>query len=256
MPAYFTWANGGESVGLIPTRYPGSEASPDPEVRRSRRTEWLEQPGGAYVGQGQRMFFTDSGEYPLMEVRRIAFETRPTRSRPGPRRAKPLAELTPKERLQPSLLDRLTDNEPEKTQESREQRVFAVTRLREAVLRDLAWLLNTTNLAAGQDLGAYPQVASSVLNYGIPDLSGMTVSGTDVAVLERALRQAIIGLRAAHPAPDAEGAAGDQREPDEPQRHDVPDRGRAVGAAGAAAPVSQDRDRPRDRRRQGRGQAA
>ena len=71
MPAYFTWANGGESAGLIPTRYPGSETSADPEVRRSRRTEWLEQPGGAYIGHGQRMFFTDSGEYALMEVRRI-----------------------------------------------------------------------------------------------------------------------------------------------------------------------------------------
>jgi type VI secretion system protein ImpE len=71
MPAYFTWANGGDSAGLIPTRYPGSEASADAEVRRSRRTEWLERPGGAYVGQGQRMLFTDNGEYPLMEVRSI-----------------------------------------------------------------------------------------------------------------------------------------------------------------------------------------
>ena len=103
-----------------------------------------------------------------------------------------MAELTTKERLQPSLLDRLIDNAPEKTQESRDQRVFSLTRLRDAALRDLAWLLNATNLAAGQDLGAYPQVASSVVNYGIPDLSGMTVSGTDVAVLERALRQAIM----------------------------------------------------------------
>ncbi|MFZ0788902.1 MAG: type VI secretion system accessory protein TagJ, partial [Chromatiaceae bacterium] len=75
MPAYFTWANGGESAGLIPTRYPGSETSADPELRRARRTEWLEQPGGAYVGQGQRMLFTDSGEYPLMEVRSITLVT-------------------------------------------------------------------------------------------------------------------------------------------------------------------------------------
>jgi type VI secretion system protein ImpF len=103
-----------------------------------------------------------------------------------------LAELTHKERLQPSLLDRLTDLEPEKTQESREQRVFALTRLREAVLRDLAWLLNTTNLAAAQDLGPYPQVASSVLNFGMPDMSGTSVAGTDSAALERALRQAIV----------------------------------------------------------------
>lgn len=33
-----------------------------------------------------------------------------------------MAELTPKDRLQPSLLDRLTDDEPDKTQESREKR--------------------------------------------------------------------------------------------------------------------------------------
>ncbi|MFY9940839.1 MAG: type VI secretion system baseplate subunit TssE [Desulfobacterales bacterium] len=102
-----------------------------------------------------------------------------------------MAELTPKERLQPSLLDRLIDDAPDKTQESREQRVFSLSRLRDAAMRDLAWLLNTTNLAAGQDLSAYPEVADSVVNYGIPDLSGMTVSGTDVAALERALRQAI-----------------------------------------------------------------
>jgi len=70
-PAYFTWANGGESVGLIPTRYPGSEAAPDPELRLGRRTDWLAQPGETYFGQGQRMFYTDGGEYPLMDVRNI-----------------------------------------------------------------------------------------------------------------------------------------------------------------------------------------
>jgi type VI secretion system protein ImpE len=77
MPAHFIWANGGETVGLIPTRYPGSEASTDPEVRRGRRTEWLEQPGGAYVGQGQRMFFTDGGEFALMDLRAIVFDPPP-----------------------------------------------------------------------------------------------------------------------------------------------------------------------------------
>ncbi len=108
-----------------------------------------------------------------------------------PRLAKPLAELTHRERLQPSLLDRLTDYEPGNTRESREQRDFSLNRLRETVLRDLAWLLNTTNLAAAQDLGAYPEAANSVINFGIPDLSGITVSGTDAAVLERTLRQAV-----------------------------------------------------------------
>jgi type VI secretion system protein ImpE len=74
MPAHFTWVNGGESAGLIPTRYPGSEASADPALRMSRRTEWLNGPDGAFLGQGQRMFFTDAGEYPLMNLRSIVFD--------------------------------------------------------------------------------------------------------------------------------------------------------------------------------------
>ena len=103
-----------------------------------------------------------------------------------------MPELTNKERLQPSLLDRLTDDEPDRQVESREQRVFSLSRLREAVLRDLAWLLNATHLEAGTDLSAYPEVRHSVLNYGIPDLSGTFVSRSNIGVLERSLRQAII----------------------------------------------------------------
>ena len=70
-PAQFTWANGGESVGLIPTRYPGSEVSTDPELRRARRTDWQEDAWGAFTGLGQRIFYTDGGEYPLMDVRAL-----------------------------------------------------------------------------------------------------------------------------------------------------------------------------------------
>ena len=102
-----------------------------------------------------------------------------------------MAELTHRERLQPSLLDRLTDHDPGNAQESREQRDFSLNRLRESVLRDLAWLLNATNLAGAQNLDTYPEVAASVLNYGIPDLSGKTLSGTDPTALERMLRQAV-----------------------------------------------------------------
>jgi type VI secretion system protein ImpF len=63
--------------------------------------------------------------------------------------------------------------------------------LRSTVRRELAWLLNTTNLAAVIDLEPYPQVASSVLNYGVPDLTGQ--SWTRRLVLQRArdIRNAI-----------------------------------------------------------------
>lgn len=72
MPAYFTWANGGETVGLIPTRYPGSEASDDKLVRLAQKTTWQELDEGIYQGMGQRMFATDVDEYPLMDLRLIS----------------------------------------------------------------------------------------------------------------------------------------------------------------------------------------
>ncbi|MFZ5891309.1 MAG: type VI secretion system baseplate subunit TssE [Myxococcota bacterium] len=102
-----------------------------------------------------------------------------------------MAELTPKERLQPSLLDRLSDDEPDRTRESREKRVLSPQRLRESVRRDLSWLLNNTHLATVQDLDPYPHVEQSTLNYGMPDLAGKTVSMVDRSALEKAIRRAI-----------------------------------------------------------------
>jgi type VI secretion system protein ImpF len=102
-----------------------------------------------------------------------------------------VAELTPKERLQPSLLDRLTDDAPDKEQESREQRVLSINKLRVCVLRDLAWLLNTSTLDTIQSLDDYPLVSHSVVNYGIPDLVGTTLSNTNVSEIQLQIRQAI-----------------------------------------------------------------
>lgn len=102
-----------------------------------------------------------------------------------------MAELTQKERLQPSLLDRLTDDEPDKLQETREQRVLSLSKLRVCVLRDLAWLLNTGKLDAVQNLDSYPFAAHSVINYGIPDLAGSTLSSANVTDIEMQVKQAI-----------------------------------------------------------------
>src|SRR5213083_2159157 len=102
-----------------------------------------------------------------------------------------MAELTKKERLQPSLLDRLTDDEPDARQESREKRVLSPSRLRECVRRDLTWLFNTTNLNVMQDLDAYPEVQRSVVNFGLPDLAGRTANSVDVRALEQILANVI-----------------------------------------------------------------
>lgn len=103
-----------------------------------------------------------------------------------------MPELTPQERLQPALLDRLTDEEPTKTQEAPERRVMSKSRLRQAVLRDLAWLFNATKPTSFVDLEQIPHVRQSVLNFGLPALSGRAASSLDVTELERAVRQAIL----------------------------------------------------------------
>ena len=87
-----------------------------------------------------------------------------------------MAESSPLDRLQPALLDRLTDLEPDKKQEPRERRVLTKSQLRAAVLRDLTWLLNSVQLSASEDLDAYPEVERSVINYGLPSLSGETAA--------------------------------------------------------------------------------
>ena len=103
-----------------------------------------------------------------------------------------MAELTPQERLQPALLDRLTDEDPASRVEPRENRVMSKRQLRQAVLRDLAWLFNATRLEATTDLARLPDVRRSVINYGLPALSGKSATSYDVSELERAIRQSII----------------------------------------------------------------
>jgi type VI secretion system protein ImpF len=103
-----------------------------------------------------------------------------------------VAELTSKEHLQPSLLDRLTDLNPTRKSDTLDERVMSLRRLRESVIRDLEWLLNTGCLATTEELTDYPEVRRSVLNYGVPDIAGGTSSGKDSRRMERDLRQAIL----------------------------------------------------------------
>lgn len=75
LPANFVWSSGGETVGFIPTRYVGSEQSEDNAIKLARKTIWQEPTADTVLGLGQRMLTTDSGEYSLMDVRKIVFDT-------------------------------------------------------------------------------------------------------------------------------------------------------------------------------------
>lgn len=95
------------------------------------------------------------------------------------------------ERLQPSLLDRLTDEEPTSQVESRDARVIDIRRLREIVQRDLSWLLNTGNGDGWIDAKRYPLAAKSVLNYGIRDVAGDFAAKDRAQMIRKSIAQAI-----------------------------------------------------------------
>jgi type VI secretion system lysozyme-like protein len=153
-----------------------------------------------------------------------------------------VARTLPKERFLPSLLDRLTDDDPinnsireqkqrikklEKglvelhrqkkdleQQELSKQRqmiqqqldqayaqfnilsasVSSLTEIRACVKRDLDWLLNASQYELQAELEDYPEVEKSVLNFGLPDLTGKTVSGVDMRTMERMLKQGILNF--------------------------------------------------------------
>jgi len=94
-------------------------------------------------------------------------------------------------RLQPALLDRLTDDSRSESLEAEDHRVMSNAQLRQAVLRDLGALFNAVQ-PLGEAADVYPMLADCVLNFGLPALSGQLASKLDVSMLENAIRQAIV----------------------------------------------------------------
>jgi type VI secretion system protein ImpF len=119
-----------------------------------------------------------------------------------------MADLTSQDRLQPSLLDRLTDDDPRSSSEPLDARVLTRQQLRAAVLRDLSWLFNANrsepSRRAGQvsrpgyimdELAMWKQspfAQRSVLNYGLPSLSGESVGQLDLRAVGADIKQAIL----------------------------------------------------------------
>ncbi|HEY1847926.1 MAG TPA: GPW/gp25 family protein [Opitutaceae bacterium] len=105
-----------------------------------------------------------------------------------------MSDTIPIERLQPCLLDRLTDEEPQNPNESRLQRVVSMQRYKRGVLRDLVWLFNTSAhmtgmKALGFEIEDYPEAARSVVNFGTRQICGLTAP--DMEELERQLLEAV-----------------------------------------------------------------
>src|SRR5258705_13337556 len=92
----------------------------------------------------------------------------------------------PHERLQPALLDRLTDEEPDKKLEPREARLLSRSRLRQAGLRYMAWLFNATRLEGDSDPTRVPHSPRALANFCLSALSGSTANSLDAPALSPA----------------------------------------------------------------------
>lgn len=105
---------------------------------------------------------------------------------------KPFSPLRPRAHLLPTLFDRLRDDAPNRKTELAEEFAVSPARLREIVQRDLMYLLNSTNLEDDIDFSLYPQVAASVINYGVPPIAGNYMHEHKWADIEKAIRRAIL----------------------------------------------------------------
>jgi type VI secretion system protein ImpE len=83
MPAEFLFTNGGQVVGLIPTRYPGTDLASGDALAMARATDWREVSPGVFHGLGQRLWTTEAGDHALMDVRKLALDELPASAEPA-----------------------------------------------------------------------------------------------------------------------------------------------------------------------------
>jgi type VI secretion system protein ImpF len=103
--------------------------------------------------------------------------------------------IIPLDRLQPCLLDRLTDEEPGNREESRNQRIVTLQRYKSGVLRDLEWLFNSIGhypdeVVGEVTFGDYKDAFRSVINFGIRQVYGRLAP--DIEEIEKQLFDALV----------------------------------------------------------------
>ena len=93
--------------------------------------------------------------------------------------------------LQPSVLDRLPAVHPDHSQLN-DAPLYELAQFKRPLARDLEALLNTRLMPAEVRDDDYPLARASMLNYGIPDLSGISLlNPDDRELLREQLRRAI-----------------------------------------------------------------
>jgi type VI secretion system protein ImpF len=95
-------------------------------------------------------------------------------------------------RLTPSLLDRLTDHRPQTQRETINTQGMSKRDYRASVLRDISWLLNTTNADSSLAFDEFTYAKKSVLNFGVVALSGQYLVDDDRNMIASSITQTLL----------------------------------------------------------------
>jgi type VI secretion system protein ImpF len=95
--------------------------------------------------------------------------------------------------LLPSLLDRLIDREPGVNREADRSRHQVIHELKASVARDLEDLLNSRRRCRPCPAGL-KELERSLVNYGLPDFTGMTLNSSEARERFRQLLETTISL--------------------------------------------------------------
>lgn len=104
-----------------------------------------------------------------------------------------MSRYRPEEVVTQSVLDRLFDTNPDEKVDPPITRLESVRRLKTALKRDMEWLLNTRRCPVMDQMEDDPgELKRSLLNYGLPDISSMSVqSGKDHTRILRQMEEAV-----------------------------------------------------------------
>jgi len=80
--------------------------------------------------------------------------------------------------VQASVLDRLTDEDPQGSVDPRVSYLESLRAFKAGVQRDLEWLLNTRR-ASGSDVEQLEEVRKSLYCFGMPDITSMSADSLD-----------------------------------------------------------------------------
>ncbi|MDR1075789.1 MAG: type VI secretion system baseplate subunit TssE [Xanthomonadaceae bacterium] len=94
--------------------------------------------------------------------------------------------------FEPSLLDKLLDDSPKRSDSSSVFKSVSLEQHKESVARDLEGLLNSRAAFSEDELERYPNCRKSLVTYGLCDFSGLSLANAyDRAKICRSLEQAI-----------------------------------------------------------------